>query len=59
MGGAIQADEETRRGRAGRGGAQIEYQDEDRAIHRIFEGELARNGAPCHMKSMVDWCTAE
>ncbi len=39
------------------GGAQIEYPDEDRSIHELFEAELRRNGAPCNMKSMVPWCT--
>ncbi len=39
------------------GGAQIEYGDEDRAIHQLFETELARAGAPCHMRDMVPWCT--
>ncbi|HLG70317.1 MAG TPA: cupin domain-containing protein [Chloroflexota bacterium] len=41
------------------GGAQIEYQDEARDIHEIFEAELRRHGAPCRMKSMVEWCTSE
>ncbi len=40
------------------GGAQIEYTDEDRDIHELFEAELRRNGAPCRMKDMVPWCTA-
>jgi hypothetical protein len=39
------------------GGVQIEYSDEDRQIHQIFEGELARSGAHCGMASMVSWCT--
>ena len=39
------------------GGAQIEYGDEDRAIHQLFETELARAGAPCHLRGMVPWCT--
>ena len=38
------------------GGAQIEYEDEDRVIHDIFESALANVGAPCHMGSMVPWC---
>jgi gentisate 1,2-dioxygenase len=41
------------------GGAQIEYEDEARDIHELFESELRRNGAPCRMRSMVEWCTAE
>jgi mannose-6-phosphate isomerase-like protein (cupin superfamily) len=39
------------------GGAQIEYPDEDRELHEIFEAELKRSGAVCHMKDMVPWCT--
>ena len=38
------------------GGGQIEYTNEDREIHEIFEAELARNDAPCRMKSFVSWC---
>ncbi len=41
------------------GGAQIEYDDEDREIHEIFEAVLAKVGAPCHMGSMVPWCTQQ
>jgi len=39
------------------GGGQIEYEDEDPKIHEIFESALAKAGAPCHMGSMVRWCT--
>ncbi len=39
------------------GGAQIEYEDEDRAIHELFESELRRHDAPCNMRGMVPWCT--
>lgn len=39
------------------GGAQIEYADEDPEVHRLFEAELKRAGATCHMKEMVPWCT--
>ncbi|MBI4488070.1 MAG: cupin domain-containing protein [Deltaproteobacteria bacterium] len=38
------------------GGSQIEYEDEEREIHQIFEAALAKAGAPCHMGSMVTWC---
>lgn len=41
------------------GGAQIEYEDEERLIHEIFEAELAKNGAECHMKSFVPYCTGD
>ena len=41
-----------------RGGAQIEYTDEDPAIHQLFESELRTTGADCGMKGMVPWCTA-
>jgi oxalate decarboxylase/phosphoglucose isomerase-like protein (cupin superfamily) len=39
------------------GGNQIEYEDEDPKIHQIFESALGKAGAPCHMGSMVRWCT--
>ena len=38
------------------GGGQIEYKNEDREIHEIFEAELGKNDAPCRMKSFVSWC---
>ena len=41
------------------GGAQIEYEDEQREIHTIFEAELAKNGAPCRMKAFIPYCTGE
>lgn len=39
------------------GGWQIEYEDEDPAIHRLFEEELAKNSATCRMKLLIDGCT--
>ena len=30
---------------------------EDRAIHELFETELARAGASCQMRGTVPWCT--
>lgn len=39
------------------GGAQIEYPDEDHEVHELFEGELKKTGATCHMKALVPWCT--
>jgi hypothetical protein len=41
------------------GGWQIEYEDEDREIHHIFEKELKAHGATCKMKAFVPWCTGE
>ena len=41
------------------GGWQIEYEDEDREIHEIFERELAAHGAKCRMKAFIPWCTGE
>ncbi|MBI2090516.1 MAG: ethanolamine ammonia lyase-activating protein [Deltaproteobacteria bacterium] len=41
------------------GGWQIEYEDEDREIHEIFEKELVAHGARCKMKAFVPWCTGE
>ena len=41
------------------GGNQLEYEDEDKLIHEIFEAELVKNGAPCRMKAFVPWCTGE
>src|SRR3970282_1794659 len=41
------------------GGWQIEYEDEDRAIHEIFEKELAASKTNCKMKAFIPWCTGE
>jgi mannose-6-phosphate isomerase-like protein (cupin superfamily) len=41
------------------GGWQIEYEDEDREIHTLFEKDLAANGAKCKMKAFVPWCSGE
>jgi len=41
------------------GGIQVEYTDEDREIHEIFEKELAKNGATCNMKAFIPYCTGE
>ena len=41
------------------GGWQIEYEDEEREIHKIFENELKQNGATCKMKAFIPWCTGE
>ncbi len=36
------------------GGAQIEYEDQDPRIHRIFLEELAKGGASCRMGEFMD-----
>jgi quercetin dioxygenase-like cupin family protein len=59
MGGAIRMDQGGSDVSVKEGGAQIEYEDEAPRIHEIFESELKKNGAPCHMKSMVHWCTSD
>ena len=41
------------------GGRQIEYEDEAREIHEIFEAELAKRGATCRMKAFIPYCTGE
>ena len=41
------------------GGGQVEYDDENPDIHRIFETELTRNGAACRMAEHSPYCTAE
>lgn len=41
------------------GGMQIEYEDENPEIHKIFESELEKHGAPCRMKAFIPWCTGE
>ena len=41
------------------GGMQIEYEDEDRYIHELFEAELKKNGAECHMGSFIPYCTGD
>ncbi len=41
------------------GGGQIEYEDEDREIHEIFEKDLKAHGATCRMKAFIPWCTGE
>ncbi len=41
------------------GGAQIEFEDEDPAIHREFEAALAQAGAACQMGSFHPFCGGE
>jgi quercetin dioxygenase-like cupin family protein len=39
------------------GGIQLEYEDEDRRVHEIFEEELRKHGQECRMKNLIPWCT--
>lgn len=39
---------------AKKGGNQIEYEDQDPRIHRLFLEELARNGVVCRMDAFID-----
>lgn len=39
------------------GGIQLEYEDEDPRVHRIFEDELAKHGQECRMKNLVADCS--
>ena len=57
MGGVFQSGEGKTDVDVKAGGAQIEYPDEDREIHHLFEAELTRSGAKCRMRGMVPWCT--
>jgi mannose-6-phosphate isomerase-like protein (cupin superfamily) len=41
------------------GGWQIEYEDEDPAIHQRFETELQEHGATCRMRGLIPACTGE
>ena len=41
------------------GGWQVEYEDEDRVVHEIFESELDKHGAACKMKHFIPYCTGE
>jgi mannose-6-phosphate isomerase-like protein (cupin superfamily) len=41
------------------GGRQIEYEDEAREIHELFEAELAKRGAVCRMKAFIPYCAGE
>jgi hypothetical protein len=37
-----------------KGGAQIEYEDQDPRVHRIFLDELRKNGVECRMSEFMD-----
>ena len=39
------------------GGIQVVYEDEDPAVHQIYEQELASHGATCRMKNLIPYCT--
>ena len=41
------------------GGWQIEYGQEAREVHEIFEAELVKTGAACRMKAFLPHCTGE
>ncbi len=41
------------------GGSQVEYEDEDRQVHELFESELKRHGAECKMSEFIPWCTGK
>jgi mannose-6-phosphate isomerase-like protein (cupin superfamily) len=41
------------------GGWQIEYEDEDPAIHRLFEEDARRGNGVCRMKAIIPGCTGE
>jgi quercetin dioxygenase-like cupin family protein len=40
-----------------KGGAQIEFEDEDRRIHAAFEAQIKRAGAQCQMGDYHPFCT--
>jgi mannose-6-phosphate isomerase-like protein (cupin superfamily) len=42
-----------------KGGWQIEYEDEDPTVHKLFENEVKEHGATCMMKGLVAGCTGE
>ena len=44
--------------REGRAARRSSTRTRTRAIHQIFEEEMAKAGAACRMKSMIAWCTA-
>ena len=41
------------------GGYQIEYEDEEKKIHDIYEAELEKNGVTCRMKAFISYCNGE
>ena len=41
------------------GGIQVEYEDEAREIHEIYEAELAKKGVKCNMKAFIPYCTGD
>jgi oxalate decarboxylase/phosphoglucose isomerase-like protein (cupin superfamily) len=41
------------------GGWQVEYEDENPEIHKLFEEDLAQHGAVCKMKNFISTCTGE
>jgi mannose-6-phosphate isomerase-like protein (cupin superfamily) len=63
---ALRADQATNYGNVRRfsdvsereGGGQVEYEDENPDIHRIFESELAEHGVTCKMGHLSPFCSA-
>lgn len=49
--------EGSRRKSVKEGGTQLEYEDEDPEIHRLFEREVARAGSSCRMRGRHPFCT--
>jgi mannose-6-phosphate isomerase-like protein (cupin superfamily) len=40
------------------GGRQVEYENEDPEVHRIFEAELNKRGVECRMRHLSPFCTS-
>jgi mannose-6-phosphate isomerase-like protein (cupin superfamily) len=63
---ALRADQDTQYGKTRRfsdvsereGGGQVEYEDENPEIHRIFEAELQEHSVSCKMSALSPFCTA-
>ena len=41
-----------------RKGGQVEYENENPEIHKIFEDDLKQHGVTCTMENMSPFCTA-
>ena len=42
-----------------RTGDEVSFEDEDAALHKEFEEELAKNGVQCKMGDVSPFCTAK